>query len=255
MNSLDIILERHSVRSYADTPLSPEEVNAIRAQISDINSHVPAAHFQFFTDDDSPFRGGMGSYGIFRNARNYVAAVVDTGVANALELAGYAGEQIVLRATELGLGSCFVGGTFDNNKMPVQLRVGWKTVFIITLGHPEGKKRMGEKIIYSLSHRRKMEPADFYDSGRSAVPLDRAEEMYPAFRNALTAVAAAPTAMNRREVRIWIGSDNMIHASVPEMTGFQPIDLGIAKYNLRQIIPGEWDFGNDAPFFPDTPPQ
>lgn len=252
MYTLQQLQLRHSVRSYTEEPLSGTGVNALRAAISEVNSYLPGTRFQLIIDDDTPFRGRFGSYGIFRNVRNYVAAVMDTAVANAYEIAGYAGQKVVMAATAHGLGTCFIGGTFSAQNLPVQARAGEKTIYIIAVGHPADAngKRLGDKLIRSFSHRRKMVAADFFDTGKSGLSFEEATKAYPQLAAGLEAVACAPSAMNKRPVRIRVDADGAYHAFVPNMTGFTPVDLGIAKFNFEQVVPGEWERGNDAPFLP-----
>lgn len=254
MYTLQQLESRHSVRSYAAGPLPEKAAKAVKAAISDVNSHLSGLRFQLITDDATPFSGSMGSYGIFRNVSNYVAAVVDTGIAEIAEIAGFAGQQVVMAASSAGLGTCFIGGTFDASKLPVQLRAGEKTLFIIALGAPaDGNRRILERLLVATTHRKDRKPADFFDADKSGITLSRAVSLYPALREALAAVACAPSAMNKQPVRIWIDSERDIHACVASTSGFNPIDLGIAKFNFSQIIPGEWLWGNNARFLPDEP--
>ncbi len=252
MYTLEQLQSRHSVRSYTEEPLSDSEVNALRAAISEINSYLPGTRFQLITGDDTPFRGRFGSYGIFRNVRNYVAAVMDTAVANAYEIAGYAGQKVVMAATVHGVGSCFIGGTFSAQNLPIQTRTGEKPVFIIAVGHSSDAngKRFGDRLVRSFSHRRKMTAADFFDTAKSGMSFEEAIKNYPQLTAGLEAVACAPSAMNKRPVRIRVDADGTYHAFVPNMSGFTPVDLGIAKFNFEQVVPGEWERGNDAPFLP-----
>ncbi|HBC21255.1 MAG TPA: hypothetical protein DC009_04030 [Porphyromonadaceae bacterium] len=250
MYTLEQLKSRHSVRSYTDEPLSGSEANALRAAISEINSYLPGTRFQLVTGDDTPFRGRFGSYGIFRNVRNYIAAVMDTAVVNALETAGYAGQKVVMAATVHGLGTCFIGGTFSVQNLPIQTRAGEKPVFIIAVGHSSDAngKRLGDKLIRSFSHRRKMTAVDFFDTAKSGMSFEEATKVCPQLAAGLEAIACAPSAMNKRPVRIRVDADGTYHAFVPNMSGFTPVDLGIAKFNFEQVVPGEWERGNDAPF-------
>ena len=56
--------------------------------------------------------------------------------------------------------------------------------------------------------------------------------------------------MNRRPERFYLDSERTVRAFVKDYTGLNPVDLGIAKFNFAQLLPGEWDFGNDTPFLP-----
>lgn len=247
MYTLDQQQSRRSVRSFSTERMADTQRDAVREAISDINSHLAGLRFQFVNDDSTPFSGRFGGYGVFKNVNDYVAAVIDTGVANTSEIAGFAAQKVVMAAVTAGLGTCIVGGTYSSANLPVIIRAGEKVSFIIALGVPEERpRRFLEKIAHGLMHRKKMMAADFFDADKSGHSLADAVDLYPKLQEALEAVACAPSALNKRPVRIWIDSENDIHACVPSDAGFFPIDLGIAKFNFSQIIPGEWLWGNNA---------
>lgn len=251
MYSLQQVESRRSVRTYTGEPLTIQQINAIGAEISQINSFMRGTRFQFFTENSRPFSGILGGYGSFRNVTNYVAAVMDTGVENHREIAGFAAEKVVMRATTLGLGTCIVRGTYDATKIEAQLRAGEKVLFIITIGYTAtGKQRITGKIIQSFMHRKTMAWSDFYDEKRSSYTLKEACTLYPKLKEALKAVACAPSALNKRPVRIRLDEEKNIRASVADYSGYAPIDLGVAKFNFQSVFDGEWDFGNDTPFYP-----
>lgn len=250
--TLDLIESRHSVRVYDGQKLTEAECNALRADISEINSYLHGTRFQLFTDNDAPFKGLFGGYGSFKNVRNYVAAVMDTGVPFYAEIAGYAAEQIVLHATALGLGSCIVGGTYSSSAIPAQLRAGEKIIFIIALGHAgqQSAPLLG-RLSHIVMHAKKVDWEQFYDLKRSAVSLAKAVQLYPKLEDALRAVACAPSALNKRPVRIWLDAMRDIRAAVPDYAAkYSPVDLGVAKFNFRAVFDGEWEFGNCAKFIP-----
>ena len=69
-----------------------------------INTHQQGLKFQLITNDPDPLAGFSKSYGVFTNARNYMAAVVDTATPGVLERAGYYAEQVVIKSCEPGRG-------------------------------------------------------------------------------------------------------------------------------------------------------
>lgn len=250
MYTLSQLQERRSVRSYTAEPIPDAVRRSLNADISELNSHLQGLRLQIVYGDDTPFRGRMGGYGMFSGVHNYVAAVIDTGVPFSAERAGYGCQQIVMDAVTHGLGTCFVGGTFSAASIPVQVRAGEKIEFIVTLGYAAGKTRAMARLMAGFVHRKTMGGRDFFDAGRSAVNYDEAVKRHPLLAPALDAVSCAPSAMNRHPERFYLDSDGTIRAFVKDYTGFNSVDLGIAKYNFAQLLPGEWDFGNNAPFIP-----
>lgn len=250
MYTLEELQHRHSVRSYTTTEIPDKIRNILRADISDVNSHMQGVRLQIFFEDNSPFHGRMGGYGLFSGVNNYVAAVVDTGVMGAYERAGYGCQQIVMSAVTQGLGTCFVSGTFNANNCPVQLRAGEKIAFIVTLGYDARKTRLAERMLVRVLHRKPMTGKDFFNEKKSSLSYNDAIKYFPRLSEALEAVACAPSAANRRIERFYIDNERNIRVYVDDYNGLIPVDMGIAKYNFSQIMQGEWDFGNDTIFYP-----
>ncbi len=251
--TLQQLQQRHSVRSYTDTPLTESQVNAIKAVITDINTHEAGMHFQLFTNDPTPFAGFTRSYGMFKGVRNYVAAVVDHNYSFVEEKAGYNGQRIAMKATLLGLGSCIISGTYSRKNVNAQLRAGQEILFLIALGEAqEEQTSMIAKLTRKVAKRSSKAPEDFY-TGQT--PINEAFEKHPLLAIALKAVACAPSAMNKQPVQIALaqGPDGTerIEASTTGKEIAQQIDLGIALYNFEQLWPGYWEWGNPAIFMPD----
>lgn len=256
MLTLEQLGQRHSVRSYSPEPLPDFILQSLKAEITDINTHEAGMHFQLVVNDDSAFRGFRKSYGFFRNPSNYVAAVVDKSFPYVAEKAGYCAEQIVMKAVKIGLGTCFVGGTFDTASVPVQMRADWKILFVVLLGYPdEGNRRTMDRLMTKMAHRKEPAWQSLYvDKG---IPLDAALAKQPALEIALKALLTAPSALNKRPVRLTLDSDNMIVAFLPEHAKDRKIDLGIAIWNLEAAVGDALRFPHDEceETYPPVAPQ
>ncbi len=244
MLTLEQLGQRHSVRSFSPEPLPASILRSLKAEITDINTHEAGMHFQLVVNDDSAFKGFRKSYGFFRNPRNYVAAVVDKSFPDVLERAGYCAEQIAMKAIGLGLGTCFVGGTFDATSVPVQIRADWKILFVLLLGYPEvDKRRAMDRLVTRLAHRKEPDWKSFYvDKG---IALEEALRKQPALETALKALLTAPSALNKRPVRLTLGSDGKIEAFLPPGAKDRKIDLGIAIWNLEAAVGDALRFPHD----------
>ncbi|MEZ3549839.1 MAG: hypothetical protein K1W02_03800 [Muribaculaceae bacterium] len=243
---LRLLESRHSVRSFTENKIDANIANKLRAEISMTNSHEQGMRFQLVLDDAAPFKGYGRSYGIFENARNYLAAVVDVATPDAYERAGYFAERFVVKAISLGLGTCFVGGTFDTAKAKVQVRAGERILFLVAIGMPSEKERPVAAVMRMIAHRKKMTYSDFFIPSSD---IDKASKIYPFIIAGLKAVACAPSALNRRPVRIHIKqeeSSSELCAFVKEDDRRMLIDLGIAKYNFNYATSTCCDWGNDS---------
>lgn len=202
--TLDDLRLRHSVRTFSPEPLDPSQIRTLNAVITDINTHQSGMHFQLVTDSPDPFKGFSKSYGMFRNARNYVACVVDTSYSNYLERGGYFGMQILMRAFTLGLGTCFVSGSFSAKAVEARVRPGEELLFLIVLGKEaeDGQSTFMASLMHKVSHRHSsLTPMDFLDT---KLPWEKICDAFPLLLKGLEAVSYAPSAMNRQPVGILI---------------------------------------------------
>lgn len=251
-DSLELLKSRHSVRAYTEEPVSPDLLKELNADITMVNTHEAGFHFSIVTDDPAPFSRFDKSYGSFRNVRNYLACIVDTSFPDVYEKAGFYAERFALKCVSLGLGTCFVGGTFRAYKVALQFRPDWKLLFVVVFGNAAESERPMARLMAKFVHRRGMTPEDFFSG--SEVDLKKASNSFPWIPNALEALACAPSALNRRPVRLRVchSSDSMeVKAFVQDVNDSNLIDLGIAKCNMSMVSPGEWEWGNDAPFLLD----
>jgi nitroreductase len=242
------IYTRKSVRTFTSEPLEVEVRQHLKAEISYIISQEACIKFQFIENDPEPFSSFTSSYGMFKNARNYIACVVDVSYPYALQKAGYYAQQLVLYATKLGLGTCFVSGTFNPQKIKSQMRVDWKLPFIILVGYDAQEKGTLTSRILKKAIKKSFSAADAL--APESIPFEAVESKYPQLAEALKAVAYAPSAMNRHPARIRIleGENGApaVTALLDKESEANQIDLGIAMYNWKAEAGGEWDFGYPA---------
>lgn len=262
MLTIDELRKRHSVRSYHNKEIPSSLRTTLGAEVTMINTHAGGLNFQLIYDDDEPFAGFSRSYGMFRGVRNYLAAVIDPAIPDAMEQAGYYAEQFVMKAVELGLGTCFVGGTFSAKHVNVRKEVYEEVPFLVTIGYPSDKVSLAARLSSKFAHRKVRNPKDFFDGDETH--YSDAMKMYPWLTTALEAVACAPSALNHQPVRLTLqnpareevagGTPDvpMIAAFVTSDDKFSMVDLGIAKANVAMAVPGVWDWGPDAVFHPDT---
>ena len=135
----EAVLARHSVRRYASTPLTKEQVEELQSRIRRLNENF-ALHMQLVLNDDVAFSGRLAHYGSFRNVKNYIAIAGQKSVAGCEasldERVGYATADIVLLAQMIGLNTCVVGLTFK--KAPtIEIDDGEKLELVIAIGNGE----------------------------------------------------------------------------------------------------------------------
>jgi len=115
----EIIAERFSCRTYLNEPIAEQT----RQQLADfvaVNQIGPfgsPTRFELVaaTGADQAALRGLGTYGFIRNPAGFVIGAMGESDQN-LEDFGYAMERVVLCATDLGLGTCWLGGSFTRSR-------------------------------------------------------------------------------------------------------------------------------------------
>lgn len=110
-NILDSIKQRRSVRTFDDSPLSQTQRQALTKEFE--NTSCPFGGDRAFmrlisVDADYTFKPS--TYGIIRGARDFCLLAWDSATDDMC--VGYRFEAVVLKATEMGLGTCWIGATF-----------------------------------------------------------------------------------------------------------------------------------------------
>ena len=211
MELLEIMQQRHSVRQYTDQAIEPEKRAVLDALTQEINRKAGMS-VQIIYDDPKCFDSFMAHYGKFAGVRNYIA-LVGKKAPGLDETLGYYGEELVLKAQELGLNTCWVALTHGKSKAAVGR--GEKEVCLIALGYG---------VTQGVEHK-----------SRPMQELCTCGEPMPEwFRCGMNAAMLAPTAMNQQKFRFELLPDGTVKAACG--SGFYTkLDLGIVKYHFEAV--------------------
>jgi len=195
---------------------------------------------------DDVFKGIIGAYGKIRGAPHMIAFIGDTRDRHVREKIGYYGEAIVLEATALGLGTCWVGKSFDRNvASSFVVLEEHEHIFAITpIGYAAERSSFEERALtaFGRSHARK--PLGELASG---LPENTWSEWT---RKSLEAARLAPSAVNRQPWRFYV-EHGRITISVDTMDDSygisKRIDCGIAMLHIEIAalacgVSGTWEF-------------
>jgi hypothetical protein len=237
MSLVEAIDRRVSRRTYKPVALSDADAEMMLGFIAEYTNE---ARMELVVGNGAAFAGLTKSYGLFKGVTNYIALIGDSTDEHTEEKLGYYGALVMLRATILGLGTCFVGGTFDRKLISVASRDSEYITSVITIGYVLGTPTGKEKFIRGMIHR-KSKSADELSSIDSAPP--------GWFKDGVKAVMKAPSAINRQPVTFsW--KDGVASASVEDSSAAAKLlDLGVAKlYFELGAGGGKWQWGNRASF-------
>jgi len=202
----EVIRRRASCRSYEKTPIPPE----VRAPLADFcaaQTRGPlGAQSRFLlisaTEEDRAALKGLGTYGFIKNPTAFILGAVTRGPYD-LEDFGYLLETIVLRATALGLGTCWLGGSFTRSSFAraMALRDGEVLPAVIAAGLPGESPRWMDRVIRSGAGSDRRLPWEqlFFDGGFGA-PLSTTGA--GAYAEPLQLLRLGPSASNRQPWRV-----------------------------------------------------
>lgn len=199
------IQQRYSTRSYQNTAIA----SGVQAELQDhlaslktgpLGSRIRLGLFAASEHDRSSLRG-LGTYGFIRNPAGFIVGSVQASE-HALEDYGYIMEQAILEATRLGLGTCWLGGSFTQSSFAekIEKRDGEILPAVTAVGYPAPATR--ERDLFRRAARsdtRLPWQKLFFDSGfETVLTTENAGE----YQLALEMVRVAPSASNRQPWRI-----------------------------------------------------
>jgi len=230
---------RRARRKYLPEPLDDATEAALRAVI-DAQVAKGAGRIELVIDDGGAFGSFTRSYGMFTGVRNYVGLVARNSDKVAIEKLGYYGEIVALSAVGLGLGTCWVGGSFDRARCPFSLQGDERVQCVITVGPVADDPSAKERLIRGMVHRHT----------KTIEQMSNADAPLPNwFTAGMVAVQKAPSAVCRQPV-VFDYRDGVVSASVKESDDDSLLlDLGIAKLHFELGAGGgTWQFGNGGAF-------
>lgn len=211
METLEIMKQRHSVRQYTDKKIEKEKRDALDELATRINEKT-GLHIQVIYDEPKCFDSMMAHYGKFYGVNNYIA-LVGKKTADLDEKLGFYGEQLVLKAQELGMNTCWVA--MSHGKSKAQIDKGEKQVCLISLGYGATN---------GVPHKSKaVSQVSNYHQG-----------MPEWFLQGVEAALLAPTAVNQQKFYFELLQDSSVKAASGK--GFYTkLDLGIAEYHFEAV--------------------
>ena len=210
MNDIMALMQaRHSVRQYLDKQLPEDIRRSLDAYAAELNEKGNL-HMQILYNEPECFNSRMAHYGKFENCRNYVA-MVGRKAPDLDERCGFYGEQLVLKAQELSLNTCWVALTHGKSKAIVG--DDETEAIIIALGY--GKTQ-------GVPHRSKT----------AANVSNLASDSPEWYQSGIAAALLAPTAMNQQKFN-FKREGNRVSVKAGLIGTCLRIDLGIVKCHFE----------------------
>ncbi|MCM1505486.1 MAG: hypothetical protein NC127_09855 [Muribaculum sp.] len=226
MNVIEAIKTRKSIRNYSGSALPGELKKQIEEYIAGATSPfgggvtIRLEHFE----SNGPMKPG--TYGVIKGATDFLLIAIAEGIESELS-AGFMGEQIVIRATELGLGTCWIGGTFKGGDFDRGQRwpAGEFLKIVSPIGFPAEKESMISKITRFMAKSGKRKPFGklfFESSFDTPMRLDSVNT----FLHPLSMMRLAPSSINSQPWRALVSGEE-VHFFSKAKGGLSMIDCGI----------------------------
>jgi hypothetical protein len=254
---IENIKKRISCRTYRNESLEAGKLDALKAVLASstqapFGNRVRFELFDFEKMSADEIRA-CGTYGVIKGARQFIVGAV-VKAERAMEDYGFCLEKIILYATGMGLGTCWLGGTFRRTGFAARIRLSDNE--LLPAVTPVGYAGDGRSVIDRVfrlgagSNRRKPWGGLFFDENLR--PLER-EKAGP-YATALDCVRIGPSASNKQPWRIIRdGRIPSFHFFLQRTPGYgdygevrlQNVDMGIAMCHFEQSarelsLDGQW---------------
>jgi hypothetical protein len=256
------IRKRFSCRTYSGEPIEEAARRSLAEAAAKMRTGPFGSRLRFLlvaaSAADSAALKGLGTYGTIRGASAFILGAASPS-AKYLEDFGYAMEELILYATALGLGTCWLGGFFKRGSFARSIGAAWgeRIPAVTAVGRIPAGEDAREGIVRRAAggSRRKEWGELFFDEGFHAALTTEAAGGYAV---PLEMARWAPSASNRQPVRI-VKSGTSWHFYIRRTRGFPPrvarilmgiedlqrIDCGISMCHfersvLEQGLGGRW---------------
>ena len=204
-SAITAMKSRYTCRMYQGKTIEPG-LRASLIQSLDDNKLGPLgtkARFEIIaaSEGDVSSLKGLGTYGLIKGANGFIVGATESGP-KSLEDFGYLMECAILRATELGLGTCWLGGVFTKSNFAkrIQLTDGEIMPAIVVVGYREEGSKERDKVRKGAGADHRLPREALFFEGDFNKPIK--DEASGPYREVLDLVRWAPSASNKQPWRI-----------------------------------------------------
>jgi nitroreductase len=252
----ELIKSRRSCRNFALKAIEPEKLEQIQDALDNYGDTPFGSRQRFLTLQESGNLLGRvpGTYGVIKGAQ-YLIVAFENAKDFMPEDLGFALEKIILRLTELDLGSCWMGGTFQKKHFQNQITLsdGEKIAIVLPFGYAAEKSSLIDQIFRKTAgsdHRKSLGEIIF--DGKADIPLDE-HKLDERMLSILECVRLAPSASNRQPWRLVLSNSGVDFylQRTPNyrkafLTDLQRVDMGIAMAHFEMAcdyynLSGKWN--------------
>ena len=232
----EAVNKRYSVRNYDKQEIEEDKRKEIENFLSSIdNPFGKKVNYHFLDSIDMKNEENLGTYGVIKGARQYIGTTIKLEPMS-LEALGYEVETLMLYLANLGIGTCWLGGTFNRKGFSKAMNIHEDEIFPIMTpyGYAASKKHAVEIVMrktIKADKRKEWNELFFINDFHSNLSKEESGDLkFP-----LEMIRLAPSASNKQPWRILL-QNNVCHFYEYKEPGYsdsfpydiQKIDLGIA---------------------------
>ncbi|TCT15313.1 putative nitroreductase [Natranaerovirga pectinivora] len=259
---IETIKRRKSIRTYENKLLNTKDLDLINSYIKEeanlISPLGKKIRFQLVPVSKNQTEKGkkIGTYGFIKNPQAYIVGSINKNEGSIVDF-GYVFEKFILYLTEMNIGTCWLGGTFNRNNFEEEINIEYNEIIpcITPIGYESENQRFLDKTIRHMAKSDKRKPWSelfFYNTFNNELK----EEEANIYKMPLEMVRLSPSASNKQPYRIIVSKDyEEVHfflERTPKYPGnnlgfeMQKIDIGIAMCHFELScnelgLRGEWE--------------
>lgn len=238
---METIQKRHSVRTYVNRPLMPQDREALLMCMKQLDNPFGVPVHEYLIDNKLSTEGEkLGTYGVIKGASTFLGvSMPDTELAPLA--AGYEFENLILFATHRGLGTVWLAATFNRDNFASAMEIPKDELFpaISPVGYPAAKRSLTETLMRStMKSASRKEWKELFFQNDFHTPLTK--DMAGVYAQPLEMVRLAPSAKNAQPWRVR-QTENTYHFYALYKPGLskgeeviKQVDLGIALSHFHQ---------------------
>jgi nitroreductase len=234
VNITETIRQRYSVRLFKKLRLAEPVQDELKVALAALCTAPFRSVTRFLlasaSESERSALKGLGTYGFIKNPAAFIIGGVENGP-HAMEDYGYAMECAILAATRLGLGTCWLGGSFTQSSFARKLgkREGEVIPAVTALGYASEDTRQQDAIRrQARADQRLPWAALFFEGGFEKILLPQNSG---AFGEALENVRLGPSASNKQPWRL-VKEDHHWHFYLCRTPGY---GQGSLVYNILRL--------------------
>lgn len=240
-NVKKLIKRRHSVRAYTNKKIESTKKDSLLQLMKKLKSDYYRFELIDYTFDDNI---KIGTYGMISGAHSFIVGILNNNDIDDKNIAidfGESFEELILKATELNLSTCWMVSTFNSDTIETLINLSSKENIVMVspvgYGNEKSLKHRFTRFIVKADKRKPWNELFYKENFKN--PLEKTAD--DQINDILEAVRLAPSAANKQPWRI-VKNDLIFDLYIDPKAYMneknQKInvtynDMGIARYHIK----------------------